>query len=73
MVRAISRMFAPIPRKRHFEEWGALGARWMRIGCALDRVDGALYVRCGALLVVRRRCVGVRWGALGHVGGAFGA
>ena len=60
---------------RHFEEWGALGARWMPIGCALDRVDGALYVRCGVLLVVRWRCVGVRWGAfdvcwhvLGHVG-----
>ena len=61
---------------RHFEEWGALGARWIRIGCALDPVDGALYVRCGVLLVVRWRCVGVRWGAfdvcwhvLGHVRG----
>ena len=65
---------------RHFEEWGALGARWMRIGCALDRVDGALYVRCGVLrcvggvlvvrwgrVGVRLMCVGMCWGMLGRV------
>ena len=57
---------------RHFEEWGALGARWMPIGCALDRVDGALYVRCGVLLVVRWRCVGVRGVRLMCVGMCWG-